>query len=256
MRYLSSINKNSVTKLILKLSLDIHLAYGVFLDFASQPFFQWISQYAYEPMFVYTIVFVMMLASGFGLPIPEEVYIVSVGILAYMGAHPSLFPPPYPGAPVVNGYEAAAVTLTAVMFADFLVFMIGRVFGRKIISLPRFQKVFTESVMDKINSWVKKYGIMAAFIFRFTPGVRFPAHIALGMLNFSAWQFILVDGLAALISVPTQILLIYHFGEPILTALHKFKVVFFGVLLALLVFWLLRKLLSKQLRSSEKHPGR
>jgi membrane protein DedA with SNARE-associated domain len=145
------------------------------LDFASQPFFQWISQYAYEPMFVYSVVFLMMLASGFGLPVPEEVYIVSVGILAYMGAHPHLFPPPYPGAPVVNGYEAAAVTFVAVMFADFLVFTIGRVFGKKIITFPRFQKVFTKQVMEKINLWVKKYGIMAAFIFRFTPGVRFPA---------------------------------------------------------------------------------
>ncbi len=74
------------------------------MDFAAQPFFQWISQYAYEPTMVYCAIFVMMMASGFGLPLPEEVYIVSVGILAYMGAHPDLFPPPFVGAPVVNGY--------------------------------------------------------------------------------------------------------------------------------------------------------
>lgn len=206
-------------------------------------------------MYVYSAIFVMMLASGFGLPIPEEVYIVSVGILAYMGANPQHFPPPYPGAPVVNGYEAAAVTLVAVMFADFLVFMIGRIFGRKIISRPRFKKIFTEEIMNRINAWVKKYGIMAAFLFRFTPGVRFPAHIALGMLNFSAWQFVLVDGLAAVISVPTQILLIYHFGEPILTAMHKFKIIFIGIIAAIVLLWLLRKLFFKQLRSSEKRLG-
>lgn len=193
----------------------------------------------------------MMLASGFGLPIPEEVYIVSVGILAYMGAHADLFPPPFAGAPVVNGYEAAAVTLAAVIFADFLVFMIGRIFGRKIISRPRFKRIFTEEVMARINQWLKKFGIFAAFIFRFTPGVRFPAHIALGMLNFPAWQFVLVDSLAAAISVPTQILLIYHFGEPILQAIHKFKII---IGLGLVV--ILALLLIKQLLRSGKHLSR
>jgi membrane protein DedA with SNARE-associated domain len=62
------------------------------------------------------------------------------------------------------------------------------------------------------------------------------------MLNFPAWQFVMVDGLAALVSVPTQILLIYHFGEPILVGLHKFKIILLGILLAVILLWLLRKL--------------
>ena len=96
---------------------------------------------------------------------------------------------------------------------------------------------------------------MAAFLFRFTPGVRFPAHIALGMLNFSAWQFVLVDGLAAVISVPTQILLIYHFSQPILSAMHEFKIILVGIIAAIALLWVLRKLFFKQLRSSEKRLG-
>jgi membrane protein DedA with SNARE-associated domain len=191
---------------------------------------------------VYIAVFVMMLASGFGFPIPEELYIVSVGILAYMGANPTLFPPPFEGAPVVNGYEAAVVTFLAVVFADFLVFTLGRSFGRKIIKRPRFQGIFTKEIMEKINRWVKKYGISAAFVFRFTPGVRFPAHIALGMLTFPAWQFVLVDGIAAAISVPTQILLIYHFGESILSTLSKFKIIIAVALLSLLLIFIFRKI--------------
>lgn len=212
------------------------------LEFANHPFFQFIAQYAYEPERVYLTVFLMMLASGFGFPVPEELYIVSVGILAYMGAHPELFPPPESGAPVVNGYEAALVTFLAVVFADFLVFTLGRVFGRKLIQRPRFKAIFNPEAMARINGWVKKYGISAAFLFRFTPGVRFPAHIALGMLSFPAWQFIVVDAVAALISVPSQILLIYHFGEPILATLSKFKIAIGVVLLAGLIFFFGRKL--------------
>jgi membrane protein DedA with SNARE-associated domain len=108
------------------------------------------------------------------------------------------------------------VTLLSVVFADFLVFFIGRLGGRKLIRRPTFKKIFTENVMLRIDQFLKKYGVFAAFMFRFTPGIRFPAHIMMGMSNFPAWQFAIVDGFAAMISVPTQILLIYHFGEPIL----------------------------------------
>ena len=215
------------------------------MSFANEPIFQWLAQYAYQPEVVYFGVFAMMIASGFGLPIPEEVTIVSVGIIAYMGAQPEHFPPPYPGAPVVNGYEVAAITMFSVVFADLLVFSIGRFFGRKLMRYSWFKRLFSDAVMAKVNEFMKKYGIYAAFIFRFTPGLRFPAHVAMGMTNFSMWQFAVVDGLAAMISVPTQILLIYHYGEPILGAMQKFKYVIFGALAVLIVALILRKLLTR-----------
>jgi membrane protein DedA with SNARE-associated domain len=141
-----------------------------------------------------------------------------------MGANPELFPPPYAGAPVVNGYEAALVVSIAVLLADNLVFWLGRTFGRKIMKWPVFKGFFDGPIMGRINHFIKKYGVYAAFIFRFTPGIRFPAHLFLGLSHFSALAFAIVDGLAVLISVPTQILLVYHFGEPILATLYKFKV--------------------------------
>jgi membrane protein DedA with SNARE-associated domain len=204
--------------------------------------FQWLQQYAYQPNMVYMLVFAMMLASGFGFPLPEEVTIISVAILAYMGANPELWPPPFEGAPVVNGYEAAVIVSLAVLFSDLLVFFIGRKYGRKLMRMKRFSRFFEGPKMEKINTFVKTYGVSAAFIFRFTPGIRFPAHIFLGMSHFSFLAFLLVDGLAVLISVPTQILLVYHFGEPILGTLYKFKTyVGIGLGVALLIF-IVRKL--------------
>lgn len=212
------------------------------MHFSDSWFFQWLSQYAYEPMKVYIGVFVMMIASGFGLPIPEEVQIISVGILAYMGANPQLFPPPYPGAPVVDGYEAAVVVSLSVIFADNLVFWIGRTFGRRLMRFPQLKKIFDSNIMTRIHAYAGKYGVYAAFIFRFTPGLRFPAHLFLGMSHFSAIAFFLVDSFAVLISVPTQILLVYHFGEPFLDTLYKFKVYFGFALGALVVYFVGRRI--------------
>lgn len=133
-------------------------------------------------------------------------------------------PPPYVGAPVVSGIEAAIVVSAAVIFSDNLVFWIGRTFGRKLTKMQRFKGFFESAMMTKIRHFAHKYGVSAAFIFRFTPGIRFPAHVFLGMSHFSALLFFLVDAFAVSISVPTQILLIDHFGNPILDALYKFKV--------------------------------
>lgn len=211
------------------------------MHFTQEPIFQWLAQYAYEPGMVYMIVVAMMIASAFGFPLPEEVTIISVGILAFMGAHPQHFPPPYPGAPVINGYEAAVVVSLSVFFADLLVFWIGRTFGRKIMRHRRLRTFFEGPTMEKINHYVKKYGALATFIFRFTPGIRFPAHIFLGMSKFSKLSFCLVDGIAVLVSVPTQILIVYHFGEEILGTLYQFKIYVGAVLAILLAVVLIRK---------------
>lgn len=215
------------------------------MHFGQDPIFQLLAQYAYEPMMVYAAVFAMMIASGFGFPLPEEVTIISVGVLAYMGANPDLFPPPFPGAPVVNGYEAAAFVSFAVFLADNLVYWLGRGFGRKIRQMPRFQSFFAGPINEKINNFIKKYGNYAAFIFRFTPGIRFPAHLFLGMSKFPVGAFMLIDGLAVLISVPTQILLVYHFGEPILATLYKFKTYVAVALGLALVYFIVNKLIKR-----------
>ena len=145
---------------------------------------------------------------------------------------------------MVHGYEGAVVTLLAVIATDLLVFWLGRIFGRRIIQHHRMVTLFSPARLDRVNGWVKKYGNYAVFIFRFTPGIRFPAHIILGMSKIQTWQFALIDGMAAMISVPTQILLIYHFGEPILKIIHEFRDSLFYLVGALLVVFFFRKLIK------------
>jgi membrane protein DedA with SNARE-associated domain len=215
------------------------------MHFGHEPIFQWLAQYAYQPGMVYTILFAMMVASAFGLPIPEEVSIVSIGVLAYMGKHPDLFPPPYPGAPVIKGWEAAIFVALAVFLSDNIIFWLGRTFGRKILRSRRFKGFFEGPTMERINRFVKKYGIYATFIFRFTPGLRFPAHIFLGTSKFSVVAFMAVDFLAVMISVPTQVLIVDHFGEEIIGTIYRFKMYVAIAIGVLLVLWVVRKGLQK-----------
>lgn len=203
--------------------------------------FQWFSQFAYQPNMVYLGVVFMMVASALGFPMPEEVTLVSVGFLAFMGSRPDLFPPPFPGAPVVNVHEAAFISFLAVFGSDFLIYFVGRKWGRKILYHPRARKLISEASIQRVENWTKKYGNFAVFVFRFTPGVRFPGHLATGMLKFSAWKFALIDGLAALVSVPTQIYLLAHYGKEILVYFSRFKMIVLAIGAVALIIFLFRK---------------
>jgi len=212
------------------------------LSIFQEPIFQWLSQYAYQPELVYAALIGMMLMSAIGLPLPEEVTLVSIGVLAFMGANPHHFPPPYEGAPVVNMHTASIVAVIAVFGADFLIYAIGRIWGRKVLQKPFMQKIISPEMMGKVENWTKKYGSFACGIFRFTPGIRFPGHLACGMMRFPVWKFALIDGIAVIISVPTQIYLLAIYGEPIIKRLHQFKMVLAGVIGILLIAFLAKKI--------------
>lgn len=219
------------------------------MEFAQEPVFQWLSTYAYNPTLIYCLIVVLMIASGFGLPIPEEVTIISVGILAYMGANPDHFPPPYPGAPTINPYEAAVFCFFAIMAADTLVFFLGRKYGRRVLKTAFFARF--DKLKDRVEDFIKRYGSFAIFLFRFTPGLRFPAHLILGASQVSVTRFLLIDGFAALISVPTQIILIFHFGEPILSRLSEFKFWLIGIAAILgIMYWARTIYLNQKLKQS------
>lgn len=205
------------------------------------------SQFAYQPTTVYLSMIGMMILSSFGLPIPEEVTLISVGILAFMGAHPQHFPPPFVGAPVVNVHTAAIVAFVAVVGSDFFVYLLGRIFGRKLLYYPRVRRFFPEDMMKRVEAWTHKYGAYACGIFRFTPGLRFPGHLACGMMKYPAWKFLLIDGTAALLSVPTQIYLLAHYGEPIINNMRQFKFVLFSVIGVLVVYFVFKKWRSRQI---------
>lgn len=205
-----------------------------------------LSPYAYEPQWIYFFLLLMMLLSAVGLPFPEEVTLVSVGILAYIGSHPDIYPPPFPNAPFVHPTTAAIVAFFAVLGSDILIYSIGRFFGPKVFEWGPVKKIISEDSRKKIESWTHKYGSLACGIFRFTPGIRFPGHLASGMVKFPLWKFIIIDGIAALISVPTQILLFAHYGQAIYGAFQKFKYLIIALVIILGLVYLIKKWTSKK----------
>ncbi len=188
----------------------------------------------------------MMLASAFGFPLPEEVTLLSVGVLVFMGSRPDLFPPPSPHATPINVHQAALVAFAAVLMSDSLIYSLGRIWGRKILYHEKMRRAVSVETLQKVEERTKRYGMVAVFAFRFTPGVRFPGHLACGAMKLGFWKFLSVDALAALISVPTQIYLVAIYGEPIIKFLKEVKIVIFALLLVALLIFLFKRFRAKQ----------
>lgn len=223
-----------------------------FMTIANETVFKWLVQYAYEPGIVYTIVTLIMFASAFGFPLPEEVTILSVGILAYMAAHPTDFPPPYVGARGIEVVEAAIVCFIAVIVSDLVVYVLGRRFGPRLMKWRMIERLITPEALKKIETWTARYGMWAAAAFRFMPGLRFPGFWACGMAGLSPWRFLLADGGAALISVPTQVFLVATYGESIFGFLKQMKVLIFSAIAIGVLLYFIRRFMQMRRQNSSQ----
>ena len=204
---------------------------------------QWVTdtfhQYAYQPELVYAFVVTLMILSSFGLPLPEEFVIITTSLLAYMASNPETYPPPNPQAQGVDILTLMIVMYISVFLSDLLVYHIGQRLGQNIIHQKWFSKLVKPQIFRKVKFWTQKYGAAAASFFRFIPGVRFPGHLACGALGIPLWKFIIFDGIAVTLSIPTQVYFISTYGEEILVFMGKmrnFLGIFFSLALGYLIW--------------------
>ena len=209
-------------------------------EFISQTF----GTLSYQPWAVYGAVCGFMILSAFGLPIPEEVILISAGFVGHMSLYPAI---PHPdGVHVVNVHILATVAFFAVLGSDYLIYFLGKKFGPSLFRQRWFQRFVSPERLVKVRGWMQKYGYWPVIVFRFTPGVRFPGHLMCGAMGLSAWKFLLVDSIAALLSVPTQIYFVTFYGREILKYFKDAKLVLLGLFLVGLVIFLFRKWREKR----------
>lgn len=168
----------------------------------------------------YLAVFIMLLVCGFGVPVPEDVTLVTGGVIAGLG--------------YADVNTMFAVGMAGVMIGDGMVFSIGRFKGERVMALKPVQRVITPDRYASAQEAFHKYGRWVMFVARFLPGLRTPVFFSAGMsrrVSFPTW--FLMDGVAALISVPIWVYLGY-FGarnfDWMFTILHRFQYGIFALL--------------------------
>jgi membrane protein DedA with SNARE-associated domain len=159
----------------------------------------WLAQLAGKGPYV--VIFGVLLATGFGLPLPEDLPLLLAGYLAGTGA--------------ANPWIMFPGCFICIVGSDVIVYAIGRKYGHHVPKLPLLRRFLTEKRLAKTEAMLHTHGGKFIFMARFLPGLRMASFFTAGTFKIAFWRFLLYDGSAALISVPAIMGLAYVFADEI-----------------------------------------
>ncbi len=151
-----------------------------------------------SPTSVYLTIAGILVLCGLGLPIPEDISLISAGYMAHLG--------------VVNVHWIFVICFAAVLGGDTLAFFLGRWFGRRLLAWRPAQRLFSARKQLRVRAYFRKYGSKVIFIGRFLPGLRFSIFFSAGSLRVRFAVFFIYDTLAAILSVPFLVYFAWYFG--------------------------------------------
>lgn len=147
----------------------------------------------------YLGLFLILLATGLGLPLPEDVPLLTGGYLCY--------------AQGTSIWLTIVVAMVGVLGSDLILFTVGRRFGHHVVEHRVFRRLVNPPRLVMAERLFAKHGVKIIFAARFMPPIRGMTFMAAGVLRVRLATFLLADGSAALLSVPTLVLLGKFFGD-------------------------------------------
>ncbi len=183
----------------------------------------------------YVAVFIALMICGAGLPLPEDITLVAGGVIAGLG--------------YANVHTMFALAMFGVLLGDCAIFLLGHHYGARILQWRFVARVLTPARYVKVQEKFDQYGNRMLFFARFLPGMRTTVYLTAGTTHrVSFLRFLLIDTMAALISVPIWVYLGY-FGadnhEWLMKWIHRGQsslwVLIGLLLLTVLVLWWKRR---------------
>lgn len=185
--------------------------------------------------YFYLAIFISLFLTGLGAPWPEDVILITSGFLVDLGFGSFL--------------GATIASFAGIIVSDTMVYALGYVGGREILTRKPFNKIIKAILVEKIEKLFRRWGKIIVFFGRFGAGLRSPIFFTCGVSKFPYPLFLLFDGLAALLSVPLFIYLgglfsdyIYSFLDQLLS--FKKKLILVIIILAL-SFFIIKKHIMK-----------
>jgi membrane protein DedA with SNARE-associated domain len=160
----------------------------------------------------YLGIFTALIASGLGLPIPEEVPVLTAGALA--GHEDTPF----------KWYIMLPVVITGVVIGDGFLYGLGRLWGARFLDSAWVRRrIVTPEKRAKIEKNFHERGIAVLLGARLLPGIRTPIFIIAGALRVPLGRFLLADGLYAIPGVNLLFWLAYLLTDQVVEIVKKLE---------------------------------
>jgi membrane protein DedA with SNARE-associated domain len=194
----------------------------------------------------YLGVFLALLASGLGVPIPEELPVITAGIMVGHEDTP------------LRWYYMLPVVIAGVVIGDGFLYCIGRFWGRRLLEWKWVQRRLPPEKREQIEKNFHDRGIMVLLGARLLPGIRTPIFIMAGMLRVPLSRFLLADALYAIPGVNLLFWLAYMLTDQVVEVYKRVEqyrqlavVVILSVVAGAILY---RFLLTKRVSTGEPPP--
>ena len=147
-------------------------------------------------------VFTLLVACGLGVPLPEDIALITGGYLAAIG-------PPHG---VGSVWAMMAVGLLGILVGDSIIFKAGKDYGDELLDTRLGRHIPRERV-ERVRELFAKHGSKLLVVARFLPGLRAVTFFVAGTSGVRFLVFLAFDGLAALVSAPAWVWLGYSMGR-------------------------------------------
>lgn len=143
----------------------------------------------------------LLLATGLGSPLPEDLLLLAAGYL------------------ISAGMFAWPVTLVlafvGVMGSDLLLYTAGARMRQHAPTRAWVQRLVSAGRPGVARLWIRRYGAMAVFFARLVPGTRYLCFISAGVHGVPLRRFVLFDMLGAAVWIPLLLFVGAELGEHI-----------------------------------------
>jgi len=170
----------------------------------------------------YAAAFVLLLAAGVGVPIPEDIPILLSGYLSDRG--------------IMQFGIALPVCFVGVIAGDACLFMLARHGSQSLRRHPLLARLVTAERRTRARDLIERRGVGAVVIARHIAGLRVAVFATAGAAGMPFRRFIFWDAISACASVPVMFTLGYLFADRLdILVRHIHKVQHWAFAIALLV---------------------
>lgn len=149
----------------------------------------------------YGLMFAWIIAAGLGLPLPEDVAMISGAILAQRG--------------ITNLWVTVAVLTVSVLLGDTILYFIARRLGPAIYERKFVQRVMPPDRRIGVEQLIARHGALVVFGARHIAGLRGAIFMMCAIHGISYPRFIVADALALAISLPVFMAIGWFFSDSI-----------------------------------------
>ena len=150
----------------------------------------------------YLLIVAVLIMTGAGLPLPEEIPIIAAGVLAGRGQ--------------LDPWLGLAACIFGALTGDCAMYWIGRRFGRGLLASRHwFARFVTPQREAQVEQLFRRHGLKMFFTARFLVVLRSPLLLAAGIMRLPFGRFLLIDLVSAVVVVGSFYGLAYFFGRTV-----------------------------------------